>query len=438
MNPLLELRRRHAQLIEQAEDLANGELTNETRSQIDDLLEEARTVRADIERLEEMEGARRGSPRPEPGTQEELGLSDEERRSYSFLRAIRGQVTGNWEQAGLEREASVAAAQARGLPMPEENHVYIPFDVLGGEGSVQVRSRNGSWRYEARHDAADPQLDTTAGAALIETELRAQDFIDLLRNQMVLQQAGARVLRGLVGNVDIPRQTSGASMEWKAEDGETTESSPGFDTVSLEPHTGSAATYLTRKQIMQSSLDMENLVRDDLAQCLSIGIDSVGLYGTGLSNQPLGVAGTSGIHVTAESAPDWDGVVDFETGIASDNAAMGRLAYITSSKMRGYWKTTPKVSGQDRFIWAGGNTPVNEYPAYITNQVPDNLGVGTDETGLFFGNWGDLLMGFWGSLDLLVDPYSYSRRGGILIVAHLDVDVAVRRAVSFAYKSFAI
>ena len=50
----------------------------------------------------------------------------------------------------------------------------------------------------------------------------------------------------------------------------------------------------------------------------------------------------------------------------------------------------------------------------------------------FLGNWNDLLIGMWGALDILVDPYTYSKSGGLLVRALQDVDIAVRHAESFA------
>jgi hypothetical protein len=51
---------------------------------------------------------------------------------------------------------------------------------------------------------------------------------------------------------------------------------------------------------------------------------------------------------------------------------------------------------------------------------------------MLFGNWADLMIGMWGSLDLMVDPYTGSTAGTVRVVALQDVDVAVRNLESFA------
>jgi hypothetical protein len=49
-----------------------------------------------------------------------------------------------------------------------------------------------------------------------------------------------------------------------------------------------------------------------------------------------------------------------------------------------------------------------------------------------FGNFSDLVIGMWGTLDLLVDPYTGSSAGTVRVVTLQDVDVAIRNVESFA------
>jgi hypothetical protein len=80
---------------------------------------------------------------------------------------------------------------------------------------------------------------------------------------------------------------------------------------------------------------------------------------------------------------------------------------------------------------------VNGYPFHVTNQVSSTLtkGSGTGVgvcSAIFFGNWADLIIGMWGGLDILVDPYTGGTAGTVRVIALQDVDVAVRHAESFA------
>jgi hypothetical protein len=54
------------------------------------------------------------------------------------------------------------------------------------------------------------------------------------------------------------------------------------------------------------------------------------------------------------------------------------------------------------------------------------------QTEMIFGNFNDLVIGEWGGLDVLFDPYTGSSTGSMRVTAFMDLDVAVRHAESFA------
>ena len=71
----------------------------------------------------------------------------------------------------------------------------------------------------------------------------------------------------------------------------------------------------------------------------------------------------------------------------------------------------------------------------MTNQVPADLTKGTAEdicSAIIFGNWQDLLIGTWGGLDMILDPYTNSTTGRVVLTVFQSVDIAVRHPESFA------
>jgi len=116
------------------------------------------------------------------------------------------------------------------------------------------------------------------------------------------------------------------------------------------------------------------------------------------------------------------------------DASLKKLAYMTNTKVRATLKTTPMETGYPVYIWQDGARPLNGYPCYVTNQVRSDLtkGTGTNLSAIFFGNWNDLIIGQWGALDVLVDPYTGGTSGTVRVIAFQDVDVAVRHPESFA------
>ncbi|WP_238308947.1 hypothetical protein, partial [Methylorubrum suomiense] len=67
--------------------------------------------------------------------------------------------------------------------------------------------------------------------------------------------------------------------------------------------------------------------------------------------------------------------------------------------------------------------------------IPDNGGANANLAHIFYGNWSDLLIGYWSSVDLLLNPFAteMADRGGAFLHAYLDADVSVRHPESFAF-----
>jgi HK97 family phage major capsid protein len=198
--------------------------------------------------------------------------------------------------------------------------------------------------------------------------------------------------------------------------------------VTMTPKTVGVHTDVTRQLMLQSSLDVENLIRDDLAKSMAIAIDDGALEGSGSSGNPTGITNTSGINtvsLSSAAAPTFAEMVSIETAVAVDNALVGDLAYIINPTNFGTLKTTAKDSGSGLFVAENGQ--VNGYPVVVSNQLTANNYV--------FGNFNDLLIGFFGGLDITVDPFTNSTSGTVRIVALQSVDVAVRHAVSFCNAS---
>lgn len=355
-----------------------------------------------------------------------LGLSEKEQRSYSIVRAIDAAINGDWSKAGFERECHLEILKRTGKS--GSKGFFVPVRDL------KVESR-------APYTAGTP----ATGGNLVATELLAENFIDLLRNRVMAKQLGCTMLSGLVGNVAIPRQTSATATYWVAENGAITEGEATFDQVPLTPKTIGARSQLSRLMLLQPSIDIEQFIRMDFAKVIALGIDSAIINGSGVSNQPRGILQTPGIASVAlganGGAPTWESMVRLETRVAQNNADIGSLAYLTNAVTRGALKTTPKsTSFVSEFIWQDNSAResmgrVNGYTAGCTNQVPSNLtkGTGTNLSAILFGNWADVIVGEWGVLEILPNPYGPGYNSGAVDIRVLQtIDIAIRHPESFA------
>ena len=342
-------------------------------------------------------------------TPSEIGMTKEEVKRFSLVKAIRALANPSdrkaQAEAEFEFECSEAAAREYGK---DAQGIMLPADVL----------RN--WKRD---------INSSDDSTLIAEDYKGGDFIDVLRNSSSVMQAGATMLRGLQGNVVIPKKTAGASGGWIATEGTAaSESEFTSGSVTMSPKVVGAFTDATRLLLQQSSLDVENLIRDDLTQAIATSIDLGALAGSGSSGQPTGIANTSGINTTTFAAanPTWAEIVAMESAVANDNALTGSLSYICRPADYGTLKTTEKASGTAQFVVSPDGS-MNGYNVIRSNQVTSG--------DFYFGNFADLLIGMYGGLDITVDPYALSTSGGVRIVALQTVDVAVRHAVSFCKSS---
>lgn len=342
---------------------------------------------------------------------------------FNLGNLIRGMADPSFAGWGLEAE--VAQELAKRTPN-KQNGLIVPFEAFGRRDLV----------------VGTP----TAGGHTVATNLLSKRFVDLLRPTSIVANLGATHLSGLVGNVAVPRQTSASNAYWVAENGASTESQPAFDQVPMTPKTLGATTDISRKMLLQSSLDISSFVVSDLRAALGQELDRVVLAGSGSGNEPAGILNNSAISTvplgTNGAALTWANIVDLETTIAQANADGVTMAYITTKQARARLSQTQEVAatGAD-FIWQNAQTPqlpgegvVNGLRSVATTMMPSNLtkGSGTNLSSMICGNWSDLLIGQWGAgIEIMIDPYSNSTTGAIRIIALTDVDFAIRHPESF-------
>lgn len=383
--------------------IALGKQHNLTKEAIE-FVENGKTVDEFKDRVLTSKGAT-------PVIDQTIDMPKSDLRKYSIVEAMKAKFLDK-PLPGVVKEASDTVAK---LKNQEANGFFMPHDVL---------------MHDIKNDMSAG--NAPKGGYTVGTDVLGGSLIELLRNKMLLSELGMTMLTGLTGNISIPKVDGGATSYWLPETGEVPESDQNFTSVGLTPHRLVGDTAYSKELIMQSSIDVEAFVRNDLVTVLALAKQLAALDGTGNDGQPLGLMRTDGINtLTFGGAPTWADAVDFETKIASDNADVDGMAYITTAAVRGKWKTTAKVSAQPIYLWE--NTPVrgegsvNGYMAKVTNQVPGNR--------VIFGDFTQLIMALWAGIDIVVDPFSLKKKGQIEITLTEWVDFALRHPESFTVST---
>lgn len=372
-------------------------------------------------------------------------MTEKEKAKYSMLRAINAAVNERmgqsdaWKSAGFEREVSQAIAKRSGKATAG---IYIPTNL-----PFAARAADYSFGTGAGLSA------TSGGSNLVATNLLSGSFIELLRNKARCFQLGVQLLSGLIGNIDIPRQKAAGSVYWIGEGGQLPQTGAQFDKISMSPKHAGAISVITRNMLQQSSPDVEMLARADLLTTLALGIDLAILSGTGVGGMPTGIANLAGIGSVVGgangSALTINDMIDLETIVAMNNADEGAMAYLTNAKAVGTLKKLTSSTGQ--YLWTNSpagqrsGTPgeINGYTVARSNQARSNLTKGTSVGNLsevFFGDWSQALVGEWGVVEILPNPYAAGiyEQGGVELRVLQTVDVGIRHPQSFAVKSDAI
>lgn len=269
------------------------------------------------------------------------------------------------------------------------------------------------------------------GGNMVATDLGPT--IDRLRPTLAVAGLGATVLSGLTANLDLPRLKASGSAGWVAEHAAASRTDPQFDKVSMAPNTVTAEYEMSRRMMIQAP-QLEQILRGDIGFLLAQALDLAAINGGG-TDAPLGIMGTSGVGLVAVGTNGGPLTLDITADIigAVDAAdAAGARGFLTNAKVK---KTAMKMKDANENPY-GIATVFHNEPVTFSNQVPGNLtkGTGTNLSAILYGVWSDLVIGYWSSVDIVLNPYhsDVASKGGALLHAFLDADVAVRHAASFA------
>lgn len=324
------------------------------------------------------------------------GLEDEKKK-FSISKAAYAIATHDWKHAGFEKEV---------------------FDEMEKK-----------------------QMSTSAGSGGFFVPPQAiTDVIELLNANAVVRNLGATVLGGLSGSpVTIPRQSSGSTAYWTAENASITASTIGDEQITLTPHAATALVKMSMRVAKLSDPSVEALVRNDIAVRLALLIDLACLKGSGVSNQPLGVANTASINTASFSSgsPTFKLMQDMVTELENDNALRGNLGYVMHPAVKNALK-------QERIAQYNGDTGGNYVVLPMSDaMLGDALGykfaatTQLAQTEAFFGNWADLIIAEWGGFEMTasMETSTAFEKNQIWIRAIQEVDCGVRHPESFCYAS---
>lgn len=326
--------------------------------------------------------------------------------AYSLAKALQGALNG--QLSGVEAEAHQELSRGR-----QARGIMVPTSVL-----METRV------LKTTTPVAGP------GGNLIGREVLP--VADRPRPALLVESMGATVMRDLVGNVDIPVLAESGTASWVAEHNPVTRSDPKFAKASLSPKTVGAEYEVSRRMVLQTANAIEEILRRDLSYLLRQALDRAAVTGAG-GVEPTGILNTTGINSVTALTDLSDTTAEMINALDLDDVT-GTRAFLTN----------PNVAMLARKTKDGEGRPIPLADLFhgerveFTRQVPADYG-DPDTDALIYGQWSELVIGYWSAVDILVNPYhsDVASRGGVLIHAFLDADVAVRTPQAFAVTGIA-
>jgi len=424
MPKLADLHESHARLVTEMRSITdtaeaeNRDFTDAEDSKFKQLKADLAALDRRIERATALAEAERSAPAVIHGENRGDGTFEQRAREFSVTKAIRAALGDSSVDAGRERELSQELRTRTGR---EFQGIAVPDEVFQTEKRTLL----------AGSTAAD----------LIPNVHRGDLFIDRLRSALVTERLGATVLSGLVGTVDIPRQTGSSAAQWVDEDGSLTETDAAFDDVTLAPKTVGAMTSYSRRTLLSASPAIEQIVRNDLARIVAGAIDNKAMLGDGSANTPTGVVNQTGAqNISLMSGATWEKILSFPAAIQNVDAD-GSMGWALNAWAVKKLRATPKdgSNGGEGYLMDGPNTLAG-YTAAVTSALPGDPDLDSSPPvptvgTVIFGNWSSLLIGYWSGVDIVLNPYETTAyaKGRVLVRAMRDVDVQVRHGEAFAY-----
>jgi HK97 family phage major capsid protein/HK97 family phage prohead protease len=264
--------------------------------------------------------------------------------------------------------------------------------------------------------------ESVTGAGLVGTTHRGDMYVEILRSKLAVKEA--QFLTGLVGNVSIPAQTSESGADWVSDvNADAVNTNPTVGSITLTPKKISAVATVQKDLLLSGNPDAIALVMNDLISAVDRRLDLTILKGRAASPAVQGVGTATGVKVVTLS----EGVAkatyqDFlKYGAFVDQYEMnGTPRFIMSSADRQILKGISKDAGSGRYICE--DNMIDGYEVGICGKLA------TGE--IYFGDWSQILVGNWGGLEVIVNPWRLTG-GKVEVTVNLYADIAVRNPQGF-------
>ena len=249
-------------------------------------------------------------------------------------------------------------------------------------------------------------------------EVQFADLLTPLRAKNVLVAAGAKYMSGLIGDVQVPIMGAG-NVTWEGEVASAQEAGYTFTSKKLQPKRLTAYVDISKQFLVQDSIGAEQAIRADIVAAINSKLESTILgSAAGSTTTPAGIF----YGQSPKTIATFKDICDLEASIEDANV-IGECKYVMSNKAKAALRNMPKSSKSTQLVMENGE--VDGTPVLNTSNV--------EAQNIAYGDWNNLAIGQWGSIDLVVDPYTLAKDGQVRIVINAFFDAITLRPEAFAF-----
>ena len=345
-------------------------------------------------------------------------------KSYSFAKQIQGlaEKKDRFTNDGMEAEMYQEAVREA-----KESGVSISGNIAIPSKFIKIGKQKAALNVG------------TEGADVVQTDLMG--LIPVLNPNPIVSQLGITVMTGLRGDVQWPRHTTDVGFSWETETSNVDESVPVYDNIKIQPKRTGMYVDVTSQMMLQSSFVLEQHLRNIITRRYELTIDDAVLNGSGTGNKPTGILYYSGVNVLSLGSGSannmtYGALISMIRDVKAANSRQGNAGFVTNANGVFALANTPKqTSGvEGNFIYDFSGRLIGR-PLFSSEVIPSDFSEGgqTDLVGIIYSDyWQGAVLGNWGGLDILFDPYTQALAGTKRFVVNAFMDVEIEQPKEFS------
>ena len=323
----------------------------------------------------------------------------------------------------------------------------IPFPVGAVQSAVRADSRFAETYAES----------VTAGAERREPTMRGDLLVPFFRENLILGFLGVPMAT-ISNDQTLPRLSASLAATWLTENAAIADGDLTVVSGTTTPHRLGVRDDISWMNLVaaQDSIAITPLAVSEMARATAVAEEQA-VYGPKATDasRPGGIRGTTGVGTVSitSDAPTYDDYLAHPDALAAANIPdeMGKFA-ITSGTRRDCatrLRFGTAMGGGNRALYEKNPVPgavggqvggtmgwLADYPAGVTNNLPQDVSSNDDEHLTIFGAWMYMILFSYGMAFLTIDDVSQAANGRTRITAQKFCDTFLRFPTAFVTSQY--